>query len=81
MIFYTLQAKTDDPMKPEYYNNGEKFPTYEEAYDKMCALYFEEQKVSYKNPTGVPKRYGIFRTTISEYNGNTNSMTQPVWAA
>ena len=49
----------------------ETFNTYEEAYDKMNELYNTEDK---------PMRWGIQRVTCSEYQGNINTMIQPVWS-
>ncbi len=71
--YYTLQAPTDDPLKNDVY--PEKFHTYEEAYDKMCDLYIESKEL----PFGIIVRYGIYRTTETDYNGSHNKLTQPVW--
>ena len=54
----------------------EQFETFAEAYDYMCLLYTNEKN---KN---LPHRYwGVWRTSVSEYNGHENSMTQAVWGA
>ena len=67
-VYFTLRCGKfqDEEVYPE------EFASYEEAYDKMCNLYFEEQKASSDHPSGVPKRWKIYQTSLS---GN-NSMTQ-----
>ena len=50
-VYFTLKCGkfTDEEVYPE------EFASYEEAYDKMCNLYFEEQKASCNHPSGIPK--------------------------
>lgn len=67
-VYYTLKCGKF-PNEETY---AEEFSTYEEAYGKMCSLYFEEQKASYNHPHGISKMWKIFRTSVY---GN-NSMTQ-----
>ena len=52
----------------------EIFRTYEDAYDRMCKEYMMDCKY---NPTDI-KRWVIWETRYSEYNGHKNSMTQRV---
>ena len=70
--YFTLKSRSGKSKDTEY-------PTYEEAYDAMCKLYFKEQKASYDNPKGIPERYGIYKTTVNDYQGRINTMTQAVW--
>lgn len=67
-VYFTLKCGKfpDEEIYPE------EFDSYEAAYDRMCKLYFEEQKASYINPAGIVKRWKIYQTRVS---GN-NSMTQ-----
>ncbi len=78
--FYTLRKPngtgdydiwTDQDGKVVEYNS------YEEAFEEMVRIYNLSKAASYNNPTGIPIRYGIWRTTIT----GSNSMTQPVWEA
>ncbi len=55
--------------------NPVEFASFAEAYDKMCREYMNSLNASYSNPSGLPVRYAIWRTQIT----NGNSMTQPVW--
>lgn len=73
--YYTLK-RGNFPDEEEYSEDGKTvaFDSYEEAYDKMCRIYMDSLSASYDNPSGLPIRYSIYRTT--SYNGN--SMTQPV---
>lgn len=50
----------------------EEFTTYEAAYDRMCNEYIKDCK---ENPTNI-KRWVIWETKYSTWNGNTSSMTQ-----
>lgn len=76
--FYTLRkGKYPEEIYSDETDKPVKFTSFEEAYDKMARIYINSLEASYDNPSGLPLRYGIWKTTC--YDGN--QMTQPVWVA
>lgn len=51
-----------------------QFGSFEEAYARMVELYNEETAANKPH-----KLWAIWRTNISRWKGNENSMTQAVW--
>lgn len=68
-IFYTLEMASGSG------KIDKSFTTYREAYDFMCKNYCRELAEGY-----TPTLYKIIRTSRSIYNGNINTMVQPVWS-
>ena len=77
--YYTLRAskKPDGCLYPERVNPN-KYESYEDAYDAMCKIYFAQTMMG--SDRKEPERYGIWRTDVSEWDGKTNEITQPVWS-
>ena len=70
---YTLRSRTKGTLEDNIY--PQEFDTFEDAYKKMVGLYIESVT------SDLPSVYwGIWQTSISEYDGKENSMTQAVWS-
>lgn len=75
--YYTLRC--GKPLESEIvyceYGSPVRYKTFEDAYSRMCVLYAMEAHVD-----GIkPNYWGIWKTTVSNYNGQTNEFTHAVW--
>lgn len=78
--YFTLRlGKTPDAQVVTDANGKEaRFDTYEEAYDAMCNIYIKSLYGKHFTYAANPIRPVIMCTTVSSYNGHTNSFTQQV---
>ncbi len=78
-VYYTLRTGKFPNEKHLKNNDGEDitFSSFEEAYDRMCREYMQSLTASTGNPSGLPVRYGIWRTAVC----GKNSTSQAVWTA
>lgn len=71
-FYYTLRVVSEKNGKIVQEIYDIEFDTYEEAYDCMCMLY-----INAKNK-GLPcKLWGIYKTTVTKINGETNEIVLP----